>query len=250
MFDVDGALVGYGGIAPEPLIEMIAAGKAKDYAEGARAPRPAAAGDRATSITAARTWKARSRSSGRSSRAASSSTRRCARRCCRWPGAEVEIADAMRSAGLGKAVVARPRARRRRSELTDRPDRRTPDGGTQSRRRRVSPTGSSTKDRISHEDVHEHADRGRRAGILHGRIESGLSQQGRPHRRSVPPGRHRRRRGAGDRRTAFREPRPAVHRGQPAGRERHHRQQRGRQIARRRLHAARCRRRRSWRRRC
>lgn len=31
MFDVDGALVGYGGIAPEPLIEMIAAGKAKDY---------------------------------------------------------------------------------------------------------------------------------------------------------------------------------------------------------------------------
>lgn len=31
MFDVDGALVGYGSIAPEPLIEMIAAGKAKDY---------------------------------------------------------------------------------------------------------------------------------------------------------------------------------------------------------------------------
>jgi 4-hydroxy-tetrahydrodipicolinate synthase len=33
MFDVDGALVGYGGIAPEPLIEMITAGKAKDYAK-------------------------------------------------------------------------------------------------------------------------------------------------------------------------------------------------------------------------
>jgi 4-hydroxy-tetrahydrodipicolinate synthase len=31
MFDVDGALVGYGGIAPEPLVEMIKAGKAKDY---------------------------------------------------------------------------------------------------------------------------------------------------------------------------------------------------------------------------
>src|SRR6476646_10677367 len=31
MFDVDGALVGYGGLAPEPLIEMIKAGKAKDY---------------------------------------------------------------------------------------------------------------------------------------------------------------------------------------------------------------------------
>lgn len=32
MFDVDGALVGYGCLTPEPLIEMIAAGKAKDYA--------------------------------------------------------------------------------------------------------------------------------------------------------------------------------------------------------------------------
>ncbi len=31
MFDVDGALVGYGCIAPEPLVEMIEAGKAKDY---------------------------------------------------------------------------------------------------------------------------------------------------------------------------------------------------------------------------
>jgi 4-hydroxy-tetrahydrodipicolinate synthase len=33
MFDVDGALVGYGCIAPEPLVEMIQAGKAKDYAK-------------------------------------------------------------------------------------------------------------------------------------------------------------------------------------------------------------------------
>ena len=33
MFDVDGALVGYGCIAPEPLIELIKAGKAKDYAK-------------------------------------------------------------------------------------------------------------------------------------------------------------------------------------------------------------------------
>lgn len=31
MFDVDGALVGYGGLAPEPLIELIEAGKAADY---------------------------------------------------------------------------------------------------------------------------------------------------------------------------------------------------------------------------
>ncbi|EJT75095.1 dihydrodipicolinate synthase [Gaeumannomyces tritici R3-111a-1] len=30
-FDVDGFLVGYGCIAPEPLLEMIAAGKKKDY---------------------------------------------------------------------------------------------------------------------------------------------------------------------------------------------------------------------------
>jgi 4-hydroxy-tetrahydrodipicolinate synthase len=30
-FDVDGFLVGYGNIAPEPLIEMIKAGKARDY---------------------------------------------------------------------------------------------------------------------------------------------------------------------------------------------------------------------------
>lgn len=31
MFDVDGALVGYGSLAPEPLIELIEAGKNQDY---------------------------------------------------------------------------------------------------------------------------------------------------------------------------------------------------------------------------
>ena len=31
MFDVDGLLVGYGNMAPELLIELIAAGKAQDY---------------------------------------------------------------------------------------------------------------------------------------------------------------------------------------------------------------------------
>src|SRR6476646_8901972 len=31
MFDVDGLLVGYGGLAPEPLIEFIKAGKAQDW---------------------------------------------------------------------------------------------------------------------------------------------------------------------------------------------------------------------------
>jgi 4-hydroxy-tetrahydrodipicolinate synthase len=33
MFDVDGALLGYGNIAPEPLVELIEAGKAQDYAK-------------------------------------------------------------------------------------------------------------------------------------------------------------------------------------------------------------------------
>lgn len=32
MFDVDGALVGYGGLAPEPLLELIEAGRRRDYA--------------------------------------------------------------------------------------------------------------------------------------------------------------------------------------------------------------------------
>lgn len=36
IFDVDGALVGYGSLAPEPLYEMLTFAKAKDY-EGARA---------------------------------------------------------------------------------------------------------------------------------------------------------------------------------------------------------------------
>jgi 4-hydroxy-tetrahydrodipicolinate synthase len=31
MFDIDGLLVGYGNIAPEPLVELLAAGKAHDY---------------------------------------------------------------------------------------------------------------------------------------------------------------------------------------------------------------------------
>jgi 4-hydroxy-tetrahydrodipicolinate synthase len=31
MFDVDGLLVGYGGLAPEPLVEYLAAGRAQDY---------------------------------------------------------------------------------------------------------------------------------------------------------------------------------------------------------------------------
>ncbi|CAG9297596.1 dihydrodipicolinate synthase family protein [Celerinatantimonas diazotrophica] len=47
MFDVDGALVGYGGLAPEPLVELIAAGKARDY------PRARAIHDRLFPVTQA-----------------------------------------------------------------------------------------------------------------------------------------------------------------------------------------------------
>ena len=82
MFDVDGALVGYGGLAPEPLIEMIAAGKAKDYAK-ARAIHDRLLPVTKPSTTAARTWRAPSRSSTASSPAASWSTPPSARRCCR-----------------------------------------------------------------------------------------------------------------------------------------------------------------------
>ncbi len=45
MFDVDGLLVGYGGLAPEPLVELIAAGKAPRLRRRPQGPRPAAAGD-------------------------------------------------------------------------------------------------------------------------------------------------------------------------------------------------------------
>jgi 4-hydroxy-tetrahydrodipicolinate synthase len=47
MFDVDGALVGYGGLAPEPLVDFIAAGKAGDY------PRARAIHDRLLPLTKA-----------------------------------------------------------------------------------------------------------------------------------------------------------------------------------------------------
>lgn len=45
MFDVDGALVGYGTLAPEPLNELVAAGKARDY------PRARAIHDRLLPLT-------------------------------------------------------------------------------------------------------------------------------------------------------------------------------------------------------
>ena len=44
IMDVDGLLVGYGNIAPELLLELIAAGKAQDWTAAKADPQPAAAG--------------------------------------------------------------------------------------------------------------------------------------------------------------------------------------------------------------
>ncbi|MFQ9621817.1 MAG: dihydrodipicolinate synthase family protein [Enterobacteriaceae bacterium] len=55
-FDVDGFLVGYGNIAPEPLIEMIKAGKAGDYVK-ARELHDRLLPVTKASTTAVRTWK-------------------------------------------------------------------------------------------------------------------------------------------------------------------------------------------------
>src|SRR5215472_6406715 len=85
MFDVDGALVGYGGLAPEPLIEMIAAGKAKDYAK-ARAIH-----NRLLPVTRGILEHATVRSP----------------LLPLEPGADVEITDALRSAGLVTSAAAR-----------------------------------------------------------------------------------------------------------------------------------------------
>ena len=115
MFDVDGALVGYGGLTPEPLIELIAAGKAKDYAEGARDPRPAAPGDahRLSPRLAhgrnrrAQAWPGRARHPRARDRPL--------RRCCRSSRAPTSRSpNALRSAGLaaGKRLpIARGVAR-------------------------------------------------------------------------------------------------------------------------------------------
>ena len=107
MFDVDGALVGYGGLAPEPLIEMIAAGKAKDYAK-ARAIH-----DRLLPVTAS-VYHRGSHMEGTVALKHGLVTRGILEHATvrspllpLEPGAEVEIANALRSAGLvGRAVRA------------------------------------------------------------------------------------------------------------------------------------------------
>jgi 4-hydroxy-tetrahydrodipicolinate synthase len=107
MFDVDGALVGYGGIAPEPLIEMITAGKAKDYAK-ARAIH-----DRLLPVTR-NVYHRGSHMEGTVALKHALVARGILEHATvrspllpLEPGAEVEIANAMRAAGLaGKSTAA------------------------------------------------------------------------------------------------------------------------------------------------
>jgi 4-hydroxy-tetrahydrodipicolinate synthase len=105
MFDVDGALVGYGSLAPEPLIEMIAAGKAKDYA------RARAIHDRLLPVTAT-VYHRGSHMEGTVALKHGLVARGILDHATvrspllpLEPGAEIEIADALRSAGLVKQAA-------------------------------------------------------------------------------------------------------------------------------------------------
>ncbi|NVO14441.1 MAG: dihydrodipicolinate synthase family protein [Rhodoplanes sp.] len=100
MFDVDGALVGYGNIAPELLIALIEAGKAQDYVK-ARALH-----DRLLPVTKA-VYHRGSHMEGTVALKHALVTRGILEHATvrtpllpLQPGADVEIADAMRSAGL------------------------------------------------------------------------------------------------------------------------------------------------------
>lgn len=100
MFDVDGALVGYGGLAPEPLIELIKAGKAKDY------PAARAIHDRLLPVTR-NVYHRGSHMEGtvalKHGLVARGILEHATVRSPLLPlaqGADVEIADALRSAGL------------------------------------------------------------------------------------------------------------------------------------------------------
>lgn len=104
MFDVDGLLVGYGCIAPEPLVEMIAAGKAMDYKK-ARAIH-----DRLLPVTKT-VYHRGSHMEGTVALKHALVERGILEHATvrspllpLAPGAEVEIANAMRSAGLGRVV--------------------------------------------------------------------------------------------------------------------------------------------------
>jgi 4-hydroxy-tetrahydrodipicolinate synthase len=104
MFDVDGALVGYGCIAPEPLVEMINAGKAKDY------KKVRALHDRLLPVTAS-VYHRGSHMEGSVAlkwalvhRGILEHTTVRSPLLPLNPGADKEIFDAMASAGLGKVV--------------------------------------------------------------------------------------------------------------------------------------------------
>ena len=105
MFDVDGALVGYGNIAPEPLIELIKAGKAKDYKKARELH------DRLLPVTA-NVYHRGSHMEGSVALKWALVARGILDHATVRPpllplaeGADKEIADAMRQAGLGRAVV-------------------------------------------------------------------------------------------------------------------------------------------------
>jgi 4-hydroxy-tetrahydrodipicolinate synthase len=106
MFDVDGALVGYGGLTPEPLIELIAAGKAKDY------KRARAIHDQLLPVTRT-VYHRGSHMEGSVALKHGLVARGILEHATvrspllpLEPGAEVEIADALRSAGLIRAEAA------------------------------------------------------------------------------------------------------------------------------------------------
>src|SRR3984893_6190037 len=104
MFGVGGAFVGCGGLAPEPLIELIAAGKAKDY------PKARAIHDRLLPVTR-NVYHRDSHMEGSVALKHALVTRGILEHATVRPpllpleaGADVEIADALRSAGLGKVA--------------------------------------------------------------------------------------------------------------------------------------------------
>ena len=106
MFDVDGALVGYGTLTPEPLIELIAAGKAKDY-KRARAihdqllPVTSKVYHRASHMEASVALK-----HGLVARGILEHATVRPPLLPLEPGAEIEIANALRAAGLLQAKAA------------------------------------------------------------------------------------------------------------------------------------------------
>lgn len=104
MFDVDGLLVGYGCIAPEPLVELLKAGKAKDY-KAAHAIH-----ERLMPVTKS-VYHRGSHMEGtvalKHALVARGILEHATVRSPLLPlpaGAEVEIAEAMRSAGLGRVA--------------------------------------------------------------------------------------------------------------------------------------------------